>query len=211
MLENTVAFNYTPYIHFESYKNVLKTVREHQPNSDVFIYLDSIRTDIQQYSDVASSNNCNLIVRQDTMSYIRRDESTEVNEPKITEWLMRIKHTCENTDATWVLLLEDDVILKRAIEHWPTADCGKNMDQIGFLGGGSIFRRKVFLDCLEKSDVPAIIKDNHTASWAGDHLLSHIFIPHGATEEKWIELAEPNYYDRGPHAVYHGYKDLHNK
>jgi hypothetical protein len=209
-MKDKIVFFYNPYTYFESYKNVLSNIRKHHPSADVFIYFDAFRDDIQKYTDIAYENNCIFNLRHQKMFYIYRGDSVDENEPKILEWIDRIKHVCESSEAEWVMLLEDDVIIKRAIEHWPTADCGKNRHDVGFLGGGSIFRRQTFLDCLKKSDVPSIIRADHTASWAGDHLLSLIFRPHGATEEKWIELAEPDYYDRGPHAVYHGYKDLYN-
>jgi hypothetical protein len=209
-MRDKIVFTYNPWKYLNSYKNTLYNVRKHYPNSDIFVFFDGSRDDLQEYLEAAAKYNCIVSVRSNELGYINRSNSIEENMPKQLEWIDRIKSACEASESEWAMLLEDDVLIKRAIEHWPTADCGKNMDQIGFLGGGSIFRRKVFLDCLEKSDVPNIIKGSHTASWAGDHLLSHIFRPHGATEEKWIELAEPDYYDRGPHAVFHGYKDLHN-
>ena len=46
-MENTITFNYMPYIYFESYKNVLNNVREYYPTADIFIYIDSFRVDIE--------------------------------------------------------------------------------------------------------------------------------------------------------------------
>lgn len=205
---NKIAFVYNPYTYFESYKNVLSNVRKHYPTADVFIYFDSFRDDIQKYSDVAYENNCIFNIRQQKMFYIHREDSVEVNEPKLIEWLNRIKSVCESTDAEWILHLEDDVVIKREIKHWPTKDVGTNREYFR-TGGGAIFKREVFLDSIKKVDVSYLIKTITDATWAGDLLLEHIFRNNNVQYEKWIELAEPGYYDNTDHAIYHGYKDLH--
>lgn len=205
---NKIAFVYNPYTYFESYKNVLSNVRKHYPTADVFIYFDSFRDDIQKYSDVAYENNCIFNIRQQKMFYIHREDSVEVNEPKLIEWLNRIKSVCESTDAEWILHLEDDVVIKREIKHWPTKDVGTNREYFR-TGGGAIFKREVFLDSIKKVDVSYLIKTIPDASWAGDLLLEHIFRNNNVQYEKWIELAEPGYYDNTDHAIYHGYKNLH--
>ncbi len=205
---NKIAFIYNPYTYFESYKNVLSNVRKHYPTADVFIYFDSFRDDIQKYSDVAYENNCIFNIRQQKMFYIHREDSVEINEPKLIEWLNRIKSVCESTDAEWILHLEDDVVVKREIRNWPTKDVGTNREYFR-AGGGAIFKREVFLDSIKKVDISYLIKTIPDASWAGDLLLEHIFRNNNVQYEKWIELAEPGYYDNTDHAIYHGYKDLH--
>ena len=205
---NKVAFIYNPYTYFESYKNVLNNLRKHYPNSDVFIYFDSFRDDIQKYSDVACEYNCIFNVRNQKMFYIHREDSIEINEPKLIEWLDRLTDVCENTDAHWILHLEDDVVVKREIKHFPSADVGTNREYFR-VGGGSIFKREVFLDSIKKVNVSNLIKTIPDACWAGDLLLEHIFRSNDIKYEKWVELAEPGYYDNTEHAIYHGYKDLH--
>ena len=207
-MTNKIAFIYNPYIYFESYKNVLNNLRKHYPNSDVFIYFDSFRDDIQKYSDVAYEHNCIFNIRQEKMFYIHKEDSIEINESKVIEWLNRLKNICENTDADWILHLEDDVIIKREIKHFPTADVGTCREYFR-PGGGAIFKRESFLDSIKKVDVPQLIRTIPDASWAGDLLLENIFRNNDIQFEKWIELAEPGYCDDRDHAVYHGYKELH--
>jgi hypothetical protein len=208
-VKNTITFIYNPYIYFESYKNVLNNVRLYYPDADIIIYMDSFRNDLQKYIEIASKHKCITSIRQNKMFYIHRDQTIDINLSKMVEWVDRIKSTCEASESEWIMLLEDDVLIKRAIKSWPNADCGKNRDRIGFLGGGSVFRRQKFLECLHKSDISTIIRNDTKAAWAGDHLLQYIFRLNGATEEKWVELAEPGYYDDTDHAVFHGYKKLH--
>jgi hypothetical protein len=207
-MENTIAFTYNPYIYFESYKNVLNNVRLHYPDSDIFIYMDSFRNDLQKYIEIASKDNCITSIRQNEMFYIHKEDSIEINLPKMVEWIERIKLTCKNTKAKWILLLEDDVIVTRQIKHFPSVDVGTNREYFR-VGGGAIFKKEMFLNCIEKVDIEDIIRTTKHASWAGDLLLEHIFTKNDVEHEKWIELAEPGYYDNTDHAIYHGYKDLH--
>jgi hypothetical protein len=207
-MEPTITFTYNPYTYFHSYKNVLENIRKWYSDSDIFIYMDSFRDDLNKYKKVSDDYNCNFIIRWDEMYYINRHDPTHINLPKMMEWLNRLKYTCENTNSEWIMLVEDDVLLKREIQRWPVSDVGTNR-QFLRVGGGSVFKRNVFLDSLKKVDVSNIIKTTPNASWAGDVLLEHIFRNNNIKHEKWVELAEPDYFDKTDHAVFHGYKDLH--
>lgn len=207
-MENTIAFIYNPYTYFESYKNVLHNVRKHYEDSDIFIYMDSFRNDLQKYVDVSAKHNCNLTIRQNKMFFIDRNDSIEINLPKMIEWIERLKITCENTNADWILLLEDDVIVKRKVLQFPKVECGTNREYFR-TGGGSIIKREILLNCIKNTDIPTTIKAIPNTDWAGDLLLEHIFRNNDVKYEKWIELAEPGYYDNTDHAIYHRYKELH--
>ena len=206
-MENTITFNYMPYIYFESYKNVLNNVRQHYPSADIFIYFDSFRDDIEKYKKIADEHNCKFIIRDTHVFYTNREDSIEINTPKLVEVFDRIKYTCETTDSKWILILEDDVLIKRPIEYWPTSDVGTCRYYFR-PGGGSIFNRNTFLESLENADINNIIQNVPNARWAADVLLENIFKRNGATFEEWIELAEPSHRDDVSHAIYHGYKDL---
>ena len=62
------------------------------------------------------------------MFFINRNDSIEINLPKMIEWIERLKITCENTNADWILLLEDDVIVKRKVLQFPKVECGTNRE-----------------------------------------------------------------------------------
>jgi len=209
-MENTITFTYNPYKYFQSYKNVLTNIRKHYPHEDIFVFFDKGRADLTRYIDVAKSYDCIVEVRDNPLDYVHRTDPREINEPKITEWYNRLIKTCELSTSKWIMLVEDDVLLKRKIKNWPSTDCGTNRDRIGFLGGGSIFQRERFLECIKTVDINKIIEKEKRAVWAGDVLLKHIFLGNDSTHEKWVELAEPGYFDGNDHAVFHGYKDLHN-
>jgi hypothetical protein len=210
---DTISFFYNPYIYFESYKNVLFNLRKHYPSEDVFIYFDDTRPNLNKYVEVANENNCIANIRDNSFFYIDRKDSPGINIPKQVEFLNRLINICSNTESKWILILEDDVLIKRPIINFPHSDCGKNREDIGFLGGGSIFKRETFLKIFETHNEDSILKlieSNRDACWAGDVLLKLLFSSIGARSQKWVELAEPNYFDDTDHAIYHGYKDLHH-
>lgn len=208
MKTNTIAFTYNPYKYFESYKNVLDNVRKHYPDSDIFIYMDNNRDDIEKYVDISFKHNCNIQIRNQKYDFINQKDSIETNLPKMMEWVNRIKTTCQNTKADWILNLEDDVIIKRKIQQWPEADVGTCRDYFR-PGGGSIFDRNAFLNSIKNIDIKYIIENAPQAHWAGDILLENMFRMNGCTFAEWLELAEPEHRDNTNHAVYHGYKELH--
>jgi hypothetical protein len=163
---------------------------------------------LQKYIDVASEYDCIVQIRNQHYDFINKIDSIETNLPKMLEWINRIKISCETTSADWILNLEDDVVVKRNINQWPISDVGTCRNYFR-PGGGSIFKREVFLDSIKKVDISQLIKIVPDASWAGDLLLQNIFTINNVTFEEWVELAEPNYRDTQSHAIYHGYKELH--
>lgn len=208
-MENTISFNYSPYKYYRSFTNALENLRKHYPNSDVFVYFDKDRKDTDRYIQFAQNLDCKIIIRENPLDYINRNDPTSVNKPKILEWYNRFIHTSKNTNSKWIMNMEDDVLIKRRIQKWPNTDCGTNRERIGFLGGGSIFNREKFLSVVDKFDAGKVVDNDHTASWAGDVLLKHMFLGNGLTYSRWEDIAEPNYFENTDHAVFHGYKELH--
>lgn len=208
-----IAFNFQDSYYLYSFEHCVENIRKFYPDELIDFYIDSNSDRLTAYSNVCSRFNIEMNVRERHQGYINRYDSHEVNIPKVLESHYRIYNTCKKTEAEWVLLLEDDVLLKRRILHFPNADCGTNREfPIGFLGGGSIFRKSAYIKAYEflgESGIREIIKIDGDCAWAGDVLKKHMLIMTGASYEKWMELAEPNYYDDTDCAVFHGYKELH--
>jgi hypothetical protein len=129
-----------PYIHFDAYKFVLENLRQHYPDSDVFIYFDSFREDAEKYKHVALEYNCNFILCDNTVFYTDVNDSFDVNSKKMIEIYDRISNTCNNSKSDWILIVEDDVYIKKQIEKFPNADVGTSRYYFR-PGGGSIFKR----------------------------------------------------------------------
>lgn len=209
-MNDTISFYYCPYIHFEAFKNVIKNVRMHYETEDIFIFMDSFRDDLLDYKEIADFYNCKFIIRDNVFFYTNRNDSVEINTEKMIEIFDRKKYISENANSKWVLFLEDDVIVKRKIEYFPESDLGCSREYCR-AGGGSIFKRDAFLECIQESNIIDIIKNVPDAHWAGDVVFEHLFKMNNKTWEQWTELAEPSLRDNLNHAIYHGYKDLHNK
>jgi hypothetical protein len=207
-----ISFNFQDSNYLHSFENCIFNVRKFYPNELIDFYIDSNSNKLEEYKNICYKFNVKINIRTNHQGYINRKDPIEINLPKILESHYRIYNTCKTSTPEWIMLLEDDVLIKRKINHFPKSDCGINRDNVGFLGGGSVFRRNVFLKIYEdlgEDKLKNIIKHNHLYSWAGDALKKKIFIDAGASYEKWIELAEPGYYDDIDHAVFHGYKNLH--
>ena len=208
-----IAFNFQDSHYLHSFEHCVENVRKFYPNELIDFYIDSNSDRIAEYTRICERFHIEMNIREHHQGYINRHDAPEINIPKVLESHYRIYNTCKKTDADWILLLEDDVLLKREIKRWPNADCGTNREMpTGFLGGGSIFRKSVYIRAYEflgEAGLKEIIRTDGDCAWAGDVLKKHMLIGTGASYEKWIELAEPNYMDNTDHAVFHGYKELH--
>jgi len=212
MMENTVSFILAAYIHTEACRYSLSTVRQYYPDSDIFMYFDSFRSqkDREDYEKIAKEFNCKFIVRENQIFFVSKNDSIQINAPKMYEMCDRLTHACENTNSDWMLILEEDVILKRKIENYPQSDVG-TCRSYNRPGGGSIFKRETFLNSIKNVDVNNIIRSVPDAYWAADVVLENIFRRTNTTMQEWTELAEADYRETENHAVFHGYKDLYKK
>ena len=176
-------------------------------------YIDHNSDQIENYKKVCEEYNVELTIRSRAQNGINRKNSMEQNLPKMLESQYRIYQTCLKTNSEWVMTLEDDVLIKRKIKNWPNSDCGINREYLKVGGGGCIIKKDKYIkmyEYFEGEKLINLIKSNHTYSWAGDELKGRMWSECGFSYEKWIELAEPEYYDNTDHAVFHGYKDLYN-
>ena len=211
-MENTIAFRYNPVNYKFSFLDVIVNVRAHYKNEDIFVYLDDNRDDLKFYKIIGKKYNLKIILRETHRTFINKNDSFDINLPKIKESIQRIYHTCTNTEAKWIINLEDDVHVKKRIDHFPTTDVGTNRPSVGFAGGGGIFLRTKFVEVYEEiSDTQLIdmFKKNKNNIWATDIIMKRMYETSEFTSEKWVELAEPGYFENNPHSVFHGNKELH--
>lgn len=206
-----ISFNFQDSNYIHSFENCIKNVRKFYEKELIDFYIDSNSNNIEAYKNICNEHNVEMTIRQRNQGYINRNDSIETNIPKMLESHYRIYNTCKKVNSEWIMLLEDDVLIKRKIKHWPSKDIGTNREFFR-AGGGAIFKREIFLKIYEnlgESGLEKIIVQDHTYSWAGDALKERIFNDASVSYEKWIEIAEPGYYEDSDHAVFHGYKELH--
>jgi hypothetical protein len=207
-----IAFNFQHTQYFNSAKHCISSIRKFYDDLPIDLYYDMTTPRINDYEKMADDYNCNFIFRDRVQGFMDRKHHIEDNIDKMLESHYRLYDTCRRYTHDWVILLEDDVYLRKRIEKFPNADCGKNRHDCGFLGGGSILNREAFLKIYEaetEDGLRKIIEESHMFSWAGDALKRHLFHKHGFSDEKWLELGEPGYFDGESCSVFHGYKDLH--
>jgi len=206
-----ISFNFQDSNYLHSFENCILNVRKFYKNELIDFYIDSNSSKINEYKEICNKFNVEMTIRDRNQGYIDRTDSIETNIPKMLESHYRIYNTCKKSNSEWVMLLEDDVLIKRKIINWPKSDCGTNREWFKN-GGGSIFKKEKYVTAYEflgENGLIDIINRYPECAWAGDALKQFMFSKVGTTWEKWIELAEPDYYDNTDHAVYHGYKDLH--
>jgi len=155
-------------VHLQCHKNnratefCISTFREFYPDIPFRVVSDN------------GSDYSNLINKYN-ISYKFESESSMANGrfndfSGIYMYLQRLKETCLEFDTDWVLLFEDDVLTKKKITKFPNTSLGglcankfrepleryiKNINNnatiVGYgMCGGSIFKRKDFLICLDK-------------------------------------------------------------
>ena len=214
MNDNSITFRYSTYTYKFSFLNTISNVRAFYPNEKIFVYLDDNRKDLDFYKIISEKYNVNLVLTEGHSTYIDKNDSFEINYPKCLERFSRILHCAENSNTTWMITLEDDVQFRRKIHTFPNTDFGTNRELVGFTGGGSIMKNSVVRKFLHKITPDELYelhyKYRNSIYWATDAMLKIVFIDkYKCTSEKWIELAEPEYYDDRDYAIFHGCKKLH--
>jgi hypothetical protein len=131
------------------------------------------------------------------------------------EYLKRIYEHCLRVSTDYVVILEEDVITHRRIKRFPSADCGgprfnrladpmiRYLQEInnttrdyGYaMCGGSIFNRKVYINCYEKHNLDLdylAALDERTVQYS-DVVLTLIFLINGHSYAVWDEISEANH------------------
>jgi hypothetical protein len=156
-----------------STKVIVENIRKHYP--DTYYRLASDAAD--DLSNIALINNCDYKYYNTKLGYPSYDST------KVLEWLERFKYACENCNTTHIMMVEDDVWIKKPItvhDDWQMVGfdikdgniipeaiidsieefSGKRpiTNQYG-CGGGAIFNVLTFLENYDK--VTQWFKDNH--------------------------------------------------
>jgi hypothetical protein len=213
MDDNTISFRYSAFTYKFSFLNTISNVRAFYPTENIFVYLDDNRKDLDFYKIVSKKYNLNIVLTKNHVTYIHRDEPLESVWPKSLERFRRILHCAENCNTKWIISLEDDVQLRRKLINFPKSDFGTNRENIGFVGGGGIMKASTVKEVLNKITLDELYELHYqrkdTIAWATDAMLRVVFSQYNCTKEKWVELAEPDYYDDTDYGIFHGCKILH--
>lgn len=145
---------------------IVDNIRKYYPNAYYFLGSDGI----DDLSDIANQYNCDYKFYENRLGYPSYDSH------KVLSWLERFKYACDNCNTTHIMMVEDDVWIKKVLtihDDWqmvgynitsPLGNIIPNniIDSIGNfsgkrpisnqygLGGGSIFNVSTFLENYDR-------------------------------------------------------------
>jgi hypothetical protein len=128
------------------------------------------------------------------------------------EYLERIYEHCLRVASDYVVILEEDVTTRRRVRQFPSTDCAgprfnaladplnrylqeinKTTEDYGYaMCGGSIFDRRVFIECYEKQNLDLDLLeglDERIVQYS-DVVLTVIFLINGYSYGIWEEVSE---------------------
>ena len=139
---------------------IIANIRKYYPHSYYFLGSDGI----DDLSEIANKYKCDYKFYENRLGYPSYDSK------KVIEWLHRFKYACEQCETSHIMMVEDDVWIKKPLtidDNWQMVGydvkigniipsniiksigtfSGKEplTNQYG-LGGGSIFKVRTFLD-----------------------------------------------------------------
>lgn len=211
----SVGYFYNLHVNFEAFLHSVMSVKMFSPGSKIITFLDpSIDNELQiKYMVTLPLIEVGWVFKNTECSYIDSKDGVEINTPKMKEYFTRLYEACKMLDTEWVIRMEDDVHLRHPIKHFPDTSCAGNHEMYG-MGGGSIFKRQVFIDIYENlSDnwIDLKIAKDKDCAWAADGMLKHLFTEHGHAYSKWVEIIEDWQGSNPEAAVHHGNKTLYDK
>jgi hypothetical protein len=134
------------------------------------------------------------------------------------EYLRRLYDHCRSVSSDWVFILEEDVTTRRRIRRFPTTDCagprpnrysdpmnrylqqlnGTAEDYIYVMCGGSIFDRRIYMECYEKQnlDLNLLSSLDERVLIYGDVLHTVVFLINGYSSGVWEEVSETKHRHR---------------
>ena len=183
---------------------VLENFRRHYPTDTVHLISDGGN----DFSAVAGRFNC-VYHHEANIGY-----QVDTTKDLMHEWLRRLRYCCEGCPEEWMLVLEDDVLVKRKmlVPTYPIAGADSRFSKDAYTGGmgeyvfgrhphlvnngyggggGTVFHRKTFLDCLceyfsrEDFDAWTLMFGNRNAS---DLWLTNLFMVCGYQYGPYADL-----------------------
>jgi len=157
----------------EATRNMVMNIRKHYPNTYYFLASDAA----DELQDIAISNSCVYRFYTNKVGY------PSYNLEKLLKWFERFKLACEQTDTSHIMMMEDDVWVKKQITLDDTWEMAGHDIRIGNIipqniidsiaefsgkrpltnqygcGGGSIFKVSTFINNYDR--VIEWFKTNH--------------------------------------------------
>jgi hypothetical protein len=156
------------------------------------------------------------------LHYYRSEKSADpgnLGKDGVRELLRRIYEHCLRVSSDYVVILEEDVMTRRRIKHFPLTDCGgprlnrladpmnrylqklnnSTLDYGYVLCGASIFRRSAFIHSYEMQNLDLDFLrtlDERVVIYA-DAVLTVMFLINGYSSGVWEEVSETKHPKKG--------------
>lgn len=211
----SIGYFYNLHVNFEAFLHSVMSVKMHSPESKVVAFVDSsVGSELQiKYMVTLPLIEIDCVFRNTQCSYIDKKDGVEFNIPKMKEYFNRLYEACKMLNTEWMIRMEDDVHLRHPIKNFPSTSCAGNHEHYG-MGGGSIFKRQVFIDVYEtlpEDWIDKKVQRDPDCAWAADGMLRQMFTEHGHAYSKWVEIIEDWQGSNPEAAVHHGNKTLYDK
>ena len=189
-MENTIDFFFNPLFK-EGTEFVLQNVRNVYSSdiSRIFVWVDDDYIIKNEIIDISRKHQATAIASSGKFTWCNPGNKEE-SKLRLLEFLKRMKKTAELSNATWILYLEDDVLVKNKIVNFPDTKLGINPGDVA--SGGSIYDRKSILEVFSKYTDEALlnIMDTFPYHFAADRLMLKLYSDCNIEYSKFADLAD---------------------
>jgi len=227
-----IAAYYPCYSNKRATFSVLTNFRKYFPDSPVYLVCDNPNED---FSDIAKYFNCEYDKHQKSSGDGRTNNFHHWEQSY--QWLTDIEKTCNmfETQADWIVYLEDDVNVRDRISKYPDAYLAgpaipmfnekallylklthKDLEINGWSGcGGSIFHIKAFQYCMKNLSnfyYDYVKTLDYRVGLASDALLTYLFNCNCFVCRRWLDISEEHAGVLSPGAAFdHDHKIYYGK
>lgn len=213
---NSIVFVLYPWLE-EGLEFVLSNIRKvyDKNEAEIYVFLDDEYNIVDRITDKQKYDNflkiCNryeCIVRNSRNRVWANYSSSYSDESRkrLLEIINRYKIVCRESQAKWLITLEDDVYVRKKITKFPNTDFAFNKNR--FFAGGSIVNREKFKDTLESYTDKQLLSymDIFPFYFAGDQYIKRLLINRGLSYSVFEDHDDIPYVEEGDSAIIHNIK-----
>lgn len=215
-MNNKIAFMIFPYL-AEGIDFVLTNLTKvySKEESEIYVFIDDeyhIKdriTDTRRFDlffKTSKKYEVNTVVAKNRFTFCTGNYPEE-SKLKLLELFNRFLYVCNQSDAKWIVVLEDDVLVRKKITKFPTTDF--TVASGGLCTGGIIYNReklKMAIESYSEKELLSEMKD-FPFYFAGDQLIKRVLIKRGLTFSWFQDHADGIRPEHTDAAVIHNIKD----
>lgn len=189
-MNNTIDFHYNPLFK-EGAEFVLKNVRNVYPKevSNIFVWIDDDYIIKDELILIAEKYNAIPLISKNKFTWCNGNNPNE-SKPRLLEFFRRMYHSASLSTATWLMYLEDDVLVRNKILNFPRGNAGVNPGIVA--SGGSMHLTNTLRELFPKYSVEDFYKimEKHPYHFAADRVLLKLYLDHAYEFSIFEDLAD---------------------